>query len=121
MGSVVAGARWSPIRIVARDGKKWKANPLVDEVEEDWILYIVEDKPLECLEWDPEEYTWRDEQGKSRGFFDYSTRLGRYLCLHREKCVNKWTHIGVDSVFVDKTRSKIWNSPPLRGSRCFFG
>ena len=62
LGSVVAGARWSPIRIVARDGKKWKVNPSVDEVEEDWILYVVEGKPLECLEWDPAEYTWRDEQ-----------------------------------------------------------
>ena len=56
LGSVIVGACWSPIKIVARDGKKWKVNPSVNEVEEDWILYVVEGKPLECLEWDPVEY-----------------------------------------------------------------
>ena len=73
-------------------------------------MYIVEGKELECLEWDPAEHTWRDGHGKSRGFFDYSTRLGRHLCLHREKCANKWNHVAVDLVFVDKTKSRIWNS-----------
>ena len=35
LGSVIVGACWSPIKIVARDGKKWKVNPSVDGVEED--------------------------------------------------------------------------------------
>ena len=51
LGSVVASA--SPIRIVTRDSKKWNVSPSVVGVKEDWILYVVEGKPLECLEWDP--------------------------------------------------------------------
>ena len=64
LGSVEEGASWRPIRIVARDGKKWKVNPPIDEVE-DWILYVVEGKSLECLEWDHAEYKWKGEQDKS--------------------------------------------------------
>ena len=75
---------------MARDGKKWKVNPPVKEVEEDWILYVVEGKPLECLEWDPAEYMWKGEEDKSIGFFEYSTRLGRKLGWYREKWANKW-------------------------------
>ena len=41
-------------------------------------------------------------------FFEYSTRLGRKLRLHREKCGNKWAHVYVDLIFVDRSRSKIW-------------
>ena len=40
MGLIDESACWYPIRIVARDGKKWKVNPPVEEVE-DWILYVV--------------------------------------------------------------------------------
>ena len=64
LGSIDEVASWRPIRIVARDSKKWKVNPSVVEVEEDWMLYAVEDKPLECLEWDPAEYKWNGEQNK---------------------------------------------------------
>ena len=46
LGSIDEGESWSSIRIVARDDKKWKVNPQVDEVEEDWILYVVEGNPL---------------------------------------------------------------------------
>ena len=88
------------------DGKKWKVNPQVDEVEEDWILYVVGGKPLECLEWDSTEYKWRGEQDRSIGFFKYLTRLGRKLCSQREKCTNKWAHVVVDSFFVVRTRSR---------------
>ena len=35
MGLIDESACWYPIRIVARDGKKWKVNPPVEEAEED--------------------------------------------------------------------------------------
>ena len=73
-------------------------------------MYVVEGKPLECLEWDPAEYKWKGEQNKSIDFFEYSTHLGRKLFLHRDKCANKWDHVVVDSIFVDITRSRICNS-----------
>ena len=92
-------------------------NPLV---EENWILYVVEGKPLECLEWDATKYKWKGEQDKSIGFFDYSTRLGKKLCLHREKCANKWAHEAVDLVFADRTRSRIWNSSLSERVKVFF-
>ena len=107
MGLIDESACWYPIRIVARDGKKWKVNPPVEEAEEDWVLYAVEGKPLECLEWDPAEFTWKGEQDKPLSFFEYSTCLGRKLGSYREKCANKWAHAAVDSVFVDRTRSRI--------------
>ena len=119
MGSIDEVASWRLIRIVARDGKKWKVNPPVVEVEEDWILYAVDGKPLECLERDPAEYKWKGEQDKSIYFFQYSKRLGRKLCLHREKCANKWAHVAVDSIFVDRTRSKILNSSRPKRVKCF--
>ena len=83
-------------------------------------MYVVEGKPLECLEWDSTEYKWRGEQDKVIGFFEYSMCLGRKLCLQQEKCANKWAHVAVDSVFVDRTRSKIWNSSLHEGVKVFF-
>ena len=59
LGLANEGTSWYPIRIMAQDGKKWKVNPLVDKAEEEWILYMVGGKPLECLELDPTEYNWR--------------------------------------------------------------
>ena len=120
MGLIDESACWYPIRIVARDGKKWKVNPPVEEAEEDWVLYAVEGKPLECLEWDPAEFTWKGEQDKPLSFFEYSTCLGRKLGSYREKCANKWAHAAVDSVFVDRTRSRIWNSSLPERIKVFF-
>ena len=71
------------------DGKKWKVNPQVDEVEEDWILYAVEGKPLECLEWDPAEYKWKGEQDKTK--ISSSTRHAwgeSYACIVRSAPTN---------------------------------
>ena len=73
-------------------------------------MYVVEGKALKCLEWDLVEYKWKGEQDKSIGFFEYLMRLERKLCWHREKCANKWAHVVVDLVFMDRTRSMIWNS-----------
>ena len=82
LGSIDEGASWCPIRIVARDDNKWKANPPINEVDEDWILYVVEGKPLECLEWDPTEYKWKGEQDKTK--ISSSTRHAwgeSYTCI----------------------------------------
>ena len=43
---VVANKKTMPL--VTQDGKKWKVNPPVDEVEEDRILYVVEAQGLHC-------------------------------------------------------------------------
>ena len=61
MGSMDEGASWFPIRNVAQDGKKWKVNPPVDEIQEDWILYVVDGKPLDYLEWDSTKYKLEGE------------------------------------------------------------
>ena len=76
-------------------------------------MYMVGGKPLECLEWDPTKYKWMGEQDKSIGFFEYSMCLVRKLCMQREKCTNKWAHVVVDTIFVDRTRRRIWNSSLL--------
>ena len=56
----------------------------------------------------------------SIGTFECSTRLERKLCLQYEKCASKWAHVVVDSVFVNRTRSRIWNSSLPERVKVFF-
>ena len=40
--------------------------------------------------------------------------------MRREKCANKWAHVVVDSIFVDRTRHRIWNSSLPERVKVFF-
>ena len=102
-------ATLKPIRILAKVDKIWILDPDPNVVHPCWDPWVVGQKPLCELEWDPGEWNWLPtsyfgEDVRPMPFFQYSVRLGREMLRRRiphwPTAATTWLSYNVDSTYM---------------------
>ena len=104
---VVSQGSMLPVRILWKNDKKWMLNPHPNDINNLSELWVYENKPIDKLLWDPNEWKWQSilpqgMLGKQIPFFQYSVKMGRELLRRR--------------VVVTPVTCKFWNLGNVRHS-----
>ena len=74
--------------------------------EEDYKVWIYDNRPLEQLDWDPMEYHWNIPNQKNKQFFAYTTCIGGCLLLQKlaakTPTKNRWASHKVPGFFLHR-------------------
>ena len=62
LSALADNGQWLAVRVAVLEGKKWQVNPDPGKLESDCKLWIVDNKPVCELDWDPLEVWWQNQE-----------------------------------------------------------